>query len=793
MSLPSTTTVQPSRPGTNRSRAWISAAFGRGRAATRAGLLAALAILALALSMTGARVRPAHAQAAPGTPSPVVNLLCKYSDRPAEPRTPAQMQAKFANQFGGMDHYFREVSDGAINLTGTQTRGWYTLPQPKSAYEQGADMMGDCAAAADADVNFQNFRMVNMFFNEPIGLPTGGVAWNIGRDGVTSIAYTRIPAAAGHHLVAHEMVHAFGLYYIHSTNDPYDIISDPHAYTSAVERGEPFGLVGQGPIAPNRNNLGWIAAARKVSHGAGSRQVTLQPLSQSGGSGLLMAEIPFGSTGLDFYTAEYRRKVGYDQGLPAEGVVIHRVTETELQGMYFLDSVTVATVLSQGQTFSGDGGLTIRVDTLTPSGATLTINRTGPAPVERPSSLPKTPTNLHSTGNTTTSISLAWEAPQRDDHTFRLEMRPGWNGDAVTVFYGDSNLRAATISWLTEGQTYEFRIKSCIYQSTTCSAYSQTLTTGTAGSPAVAAPPVPTNFRSTGQAATSIDLAWDAPAAGDVSFEIRFHNGSGWVNHAVAGTQRTATISGLQTGPQYEFTIRACRGATCSDASAPVVARTVSAPAPAAPAVPVNFRSTMITSVDTITARITLAWDDPGAPAGTTYNVQMRMAGSRYWGDLATNITAGTATSPGLAKGETHHFRVQSCRNTVCSEFTQQLNVTIPPPGAPAATPTPTPSPAPAPMGSAPATPANLRSPGSTTTSLAVAWDASSGTVTGYKVQYRLYNGATWNESSVAGTQLSTTITGLSLGTWYEVRVAACNGSQCSGFTAWTPLITAAG
>ncbi|MGH7712086.1 MAG: hypothetical protein ACREOG_12420, partial [Gemmatimonadaceae bacterium] len=65
---------------------------------------------------------------------PYAIVLCKFSDVPDEPLSSADFEAMYGTGFGGADDYYREVSDGRINLTGTRVYGWYTLPQPRAFY-----------------------------------------------------------------------------------------------------------------------------------------------------------------------------------------------------------------------------------------------------------------------------------------------------------------------------------------------------------------------------------------------------------------------------------------------------------------------------------------------------------------------------------------------------------------------------------------------------------------------------------------------------------------------------------
>lgn len=76
---------------------------------------------------------------------------------------------------GSLGHYWREVSYGNIDLTGSIVVGWYDLPRSYSYYVYDRDGDGegdhntqrtveDCAAA-DADVFFPDFYGINLVFN----------------------------------------------------------------------------------------------------------------------------------------------------------------------------------------------------------------------------------------------------------------------------------------------------------------------------------------------------------------------------------------------------------------------------------------------------------------------------------------------------------------------------------------------------------------------------------------------------------------------------------------------------
>ena len=71
------------------------------------------------------------------------------------------------------------------------------------------------------------------------------------------------------------------------------------------------------------------ASSRKyVARPNTTRTITLERLSQPGSGGYLMAQIPIGDSTTDFYTVETRLFAGYDDEIPDEAVVIHKVDTT---------------------------------------------------------------------------------------------------------------------------------------------------------------------------------------------------------------------------------------------------------------------------------------------------------------------------------------------------------------------------------------------------------------------------------------------------------------------------------
>lgn len=56
-------------------------------------------------------------------------VLCKFSDQPTETRPPQYYNDLFTSVPGGpVATYWRDVTHGVIDTTGSQVFGWFTMP-----------------------------------------------------------------------------------------------------------------------------------------------------------------------------------------------------------------------------------------------------------------------------------------------------------------------------------------------------------------------------------------------------------------------------------------------------------------------------------------------------------------------------------------------------------------------------------------------------------------------------------------------------------------------------------------
>lgn len=353
-----------------------------------------------------------------------ITLMCRFADIATEQKPRSYFQAQYGNAPGQLGHYWSEVSYGQINLAGSSAHGWYALPKPRSAYladvngkqkAQLSELFADCAAAADADVDFAGIQGVNLMFNGELD----GNAWGGGActtlDGVytcTRVTWSPPWSFANLAPLAHEMGHGYGL--PHSNNsdgdsdtydNPWDVMSDAwrNATTDAT-----YGLLPKHPNMYQRERLGWLPASRKRVIAADNRE-TLEfvldagSVLKTGNTQLVVLALPAQPDPYRtvIYTLEARRRTGtYESNLAGDAVIIHKLEDYGIA--YSVDRDTPpATVSSNegsmlkvgGRWNTPDGLHWVQVVSATADGFVVRVgprprSMSSPAPVlERPATV----------------------------------------------------------------------------------------------------------------------------------------------------------------------------------------------------------------------------------------------------------------------------------------------------------------------------------------------------------------------------------------------------------------------
>ncbi|MBK8048714.1 MAG: DUF11 domain-containing protein [Anaerolineales bacterium] len=307
------------------------------------------------------------------------------------------------NAYGGLDHYWRELSGDVANILGSRPLGWLRMPNAGNYYAEAyrggyrlnmTRATDDCLNAADPQIDFSPYDGVVILLPLPADKLTGTI-WAFGgsmylkRDGPgryirAAWIPVEIGAGAGNvrevpvSLLAHEMGHGFGL--PHSSGpygQVYDSRWDVMSGAFGVCSPEPvYGCPSQHTMGYHKELISWIPDGRKVVIPSGTAKlVELMRLAQPKSNGYLLAQIPLEDAD-HFYTVEARRIAGYDYRglLPGEAIVIHEVDKTRSEPAHVIDADGNGDVNDEGamwrtgETFTGRNGVTVCVAGSTATG-----------------------------------------------------------------------------------------------------------------------------------------------------------------------------------------------------------------------------------------------------------------------------------------------------------------------------------------------------------------------------------------------------------------------------------------
>ncbi|WP_285750634.1 PQQ-dependent sugar dehydrogenase [Lentzea sp. NBRC 105346] len=183
-----------------------------------------------------------------------------------------------------------------------------------------------------------------------------------------------------------------------------------------------------------------------------------------------------------------------------------------------------------------------------PNADKLTATFSGPVDNEPPTP----PKNLRATGHTSTSTSLAWDAATDNVKVVGYDIYQ--HGQLMKSVDGET--LAATVDGLEPDTDYDWTVFAKDATPNVSQASNNVIVRTDPAPPDTIPPSNPSNLRSTGKTATSVDLAWTASTDNVkvTGYEI-FVDGA--LKQTADGTATTATVAGLTTGKEYAFKVRA--------------------------------------------------------------------------------------------------------------------------------------------------------------------------------------------------------------------------------------------
>jgi hypothetical protein len=368
---------------------------------------------------------------------------------------------------------------------------------------------------------------------------------------------------------------------------------------------------------------------------------------------------------------------------------------------------------------------------------------------------PDQPNGLTSSANASGNVELSWQAPSNtgtdplSDYTIQYSQSSTFASGVTTWSHTPSTQTSATISDLSAGGTYYFRVAAV---STMTGAYSSTSTLTLPRLPSA-----PLNFVATPGDQT-IDLSWSSPsddggsAITGYKLEYKESTSSTWIvaSSSIAGT--TYSLSSLTNGTNYDVRVSASNGFWGSTVSSTSVKPFGAVSNTAVPTIGgANAAGEILTASDG-------SWNSNGATVTTTnYQWQTRNAPSDGWSDIS-GATNSTYVLTGTNVGKYLRVKVSKTNGANSGAFIDAFSETsgIIQTGLAL-------------------TPGNLATVFGDS-SINVSWSiptSNGGTISGIRVEYSL-DGDVWNLSQLlSANSTSHTITGLTNGTGYFVRVTA--------------------
>ncbi len=389
-----------------------------------------------------------------------------------------------------------------------------------------------------------------------------------------------------------------------------------------------------------------------------------------------------------------------------------------------------------------------------------------PVPAAAPAT-PQAPTLAPYDGE----IRVTWAAPADngaaiDDYDVQYRLTSASDPDPWTDANHTGTGTSTTITSLINGTSYDVQVRA--HNSVDWSGWSLSAS----ATPGVR-PAAPSSLATQDSGDGFVDLTWNAPGDASITgYQYQYKTTSGawgasWTN--IQGSDSTTTefiVRGLTNFVEYDLRIRAVNAVGAGPASQGYGQPVGQLPAPTGLTATAGHQA------------VELSWSMPSGtwdPYVTSYQYQRKEASVLVWGDDWTesssklNKLSTTHIVTGLTNGTAYDFRVRAMLFSIPGLASNKAS----------ATPVAVPS-----RPEVPTLAANDQQ-------LAVSWvePADNGTsISDYDVQYKETSVILWTDASYTGTGTDTTITGLTNGTSYDVRVRAASSV---GSSLWSDAASA--
>ncbi len=406
----------------------------------------------------------------------------------------------------------------------------------------------------------------------------------------------------------------------------------------------------------------------------------------------------------------------------------------------------------------------VQVEAVNPAGASGYTTSARGTPV---GTKPEAPTGVSVTAGRN-QMSVSWTAPSvtggynASDLTYSVQYRKGSTG-GWTTFASAETATSVTITGLDNGYEYQVQIAA-----RNPGNFVSTYSDPESATPVGDAPDKPTNVSVT-VGKNRLSVSWNAPsgtggyASSFLTYTVEFREGSTgqWSTDGVNVSGRSATITGLDNGVEYEVQVEAVNPAGGSGFTDPQ-SGTPRGDRPGTPT---------IDGVRAGNGSLEVSWTAPTdtgdyASSFLAYVVQYRKGSSGSFTTYASDETGTSVTITGLDNGDEYQVQVATKNPAGTSGYVTATET---------------------PVGTAPDAP-TIDTVRAGNGSLEVSWTAPTDTgdyassFLAYVVQYRKGSSGSFTTYASDETGTSVTITGLDNGDEYQVQVATKNPAGTSGF-----------
>ena len=364
---------------------------------------------------------------------------------------------------------------------------------------------------------------------------------------------------------------------------------------------------------------------------------------------------------------------------------------------------------------------------------------------------PSSPVDLSASASSSSAISISWSSVASATY-YELYRNTSSNSSSAALIHTNSST-SYTDSGLDSGTLYYYWLKAC--NSVGCSDLSESANATTNE----VVPSAPSSLSASANGSSSISVNWSS-VTGASYYELYRNTANNSTSASLVDTYSSTSItnSGLDSGTQYYYWIRACNSAGCSGFSASANA-TTDQEAPTTPSAPSASASG--------SSSISISWS---SVSGATYYELYRNTSNSSSSSLLVYADSGTSTTDtGLDSDAQYYYWLKACNDAGCSGFSSSANATT--------------------NVAIPNTPSSISASVNGSSSITISWSSVTGAT-----DYQLYRNTSSSSSSASlvSTYSSTSATdsGLASGTKYYYWVKACNSAGCSSFSSYANATT---